>query len=179
MRQVHARRQGRKLSSCQRDKSGAERGSSLIRELLGSHMKYKTILCRRSSLHDQQLSQTCSSTKCNQFTVNIMSLEQVPTSRLYVGEEKTPSQHPLGPLTASEISRSVSLIKELWPPHADIQFKTITLQEPEKAEVVPFLAAEHAGQQTPFVERRSFVIYYLRNTVSLHVVQKWREALEE
>ena len=97
-----------------------------------------------------------------------MSMEQVPTSLALVGGKKSTSilQNPLGPLTANEISESASLIKGLWPSNTTIQFKSITLQEPDKADLVPFLAAEHAGQQPPSVERRSFVVYYIRNTVS-------------
>jgi primary-amine oxidase len=96
-----------------------------------------------------------------------MSTEQVPTSLPFVGGKKVTLQHPLGPLTASEISESASLIKGLWPSNTNIQFKSITLQEPSKTDLVPFLEAEHAGQQTPAVERRSFVVYYIRNTVSI------------
>jgi primary-amine oxidase len=98
-----------------------------------------------------------------------MSLDQVFTSLPFVGgkKDKASPQHPLGPLTANEISESATLIKALWPSNTNIQFKTITLQEPTKAELLPFLEAEHAGRQTHVIERRSFVVYYLRNTVSL------------
>ena len=96
-----------------------------------------------------------------------MSTEQIQTSLPFVGGKKATLQHPLGPLTASEISESASLIKGLWPSNTNIQFKSITLQEPAKADLVPFLEAEHTGRQTPAVERRSFVVYYIRNTVSI------------
>jgi Cu2+-containing amine oxidase len=112
----------------------------------------------------RQLPHPTSSTK--RKLVNKMAMEQLSTSLPFVGGKKATIQHPLGPLTASEITESASLIKGLWPTNTNIQFKSITLQEPSKADLVPFLAAEHAGQQTPSVERRSFVIYYLRNTVS-------------
>jgi primary-amine oxidase len=91
-----------------------------------------------------------------------MSTEQVLVSL----PKKTALQHPLGPLTAAEISESTRLIKGLWPSNTNIQFKSITLQEPKKSELVPFLAAEHSRQRTPTVERKSFIIYYIRNTVS-------------
>lgn len=94
-----------------------------------------------------------------------MSTEQVPTFLPIVGGKKVVLQHPIGPLTATEITESAEIIKSIWPSNTDIQFKAITLQEPDKSELVPFLAAEHAGQQTPTIERRSFVIYYIRNTV--------------
>lgn len=83
-----------------------------------------------------------------------------------VGGKSLPLQHPLGPLTSAEISESTRLIKALWPTNVDLQFKTITLQEPSKADLTPFLAAEHAGQPVPNIERRSFVVYYIRKTVS-------------
>lgn len=76
-------------------------------------------------------------------------------------------QHPLGPLTAAEITESSRLVKGLWPSTTDLQFKVITLQEPNKADLTPFLTAEHAGKKAPSVERRSFVVYYIRNTVSI------------
>lgn len=95
-----------------------------------------------------------------------MSTEQVPVSLPFVGRKKTVAQHPLGPLTPDEITESARLIKGLWPSNTSIQFKSITLQEPDKAKLVPFLAAEHAGRPTPTIERQSFVLYYIRNTVS-------------
>ena len=97
-----------------------------------------------------------------------MSTEQVEVSLPFVGGQKTKQvpQHPLGPLTAFEITESARLIKSLWPTGTDIQFKSITLDEPNKADLVPFLAAEHAGRQPDAIERRSFVLYYIRNTVS-------------
>lgn len=73
--------------------------------------------------------------------------------------------HPLGPLTGQEIVQTSTLIKALWPQDINIQFKTITLHEPAKAELVPYLAAERAGQPTPSIDRRAFVVYYLRGTV--------------
>lgn len=94
-----------------------------------------------------------------------MSTEQISVSLPYVGG-KTAPQHPLGPLTAGEISESARLIKSLWPSNTNLQFKVITLKEPYKTELVPFLASEHAGQSTPTIERKSFVVYYIRNTVS-------------
>jgi primary-amine oxidase len=96
-----------------------------------------------------------------------MSTEQALASLPLVGRKEVAVQHPLGPLTASEISKSSRLIKSIWPSNTNIQFKSITLQEPNKAELIPFLAAEHAGDSPPTIERRSFVVYYIRNTVSI------------
>lgn len=80
----------------------------------------------------------------------------------------TPSglSHPLGPLSGSEISHSSALIKSQWPEGTKFQFKIITLLEPPKTELVPYLAAEKAGQSPKPIDRKSQVVYYLRNTVS-------------
>jgi primary-amine oxidase len=94
-----------------------------------------------------------------------MSLEQVlPT--MGATKAKLTLQHPIAPLTAAEITESSGLIKASWPSNTNLQFKAITLQEPTKAELVPYLAAEHSGQKLPQIARRSFVVYYIRNTVS-------------
>jgi primary-amine oxidase len=79
--------------------------------------------------------------------------------------------HPLCPLTAAEISTTAALIRSLWPAKTDLRFKVITLDEPAKKDFLPYLDAEHAGSGSPFIARKAFVAYYIRNTVSLqHVV---------
>jgi len=96
-----------------------------------------------------------------------MSTEQAGTLPIVGGKKAFATfEHPLGPLTASEIVESGRLIRTQWPANTDIQFKVITLSEPKKADLAEFLVAERAGKQTPQVERRSLVVYYLRNTVS-------------
>ena len=80
---------------------------------------------------------------------------------------KTLVEHPLCPLTASEIKVSAKLVRSIYPANPDIQFKAITLEEPEKALLAPYLDAEHAGKRVPKLERRAFVSYYIRNTVRL------------
>ena len=74
--------------------------------------------------------------------------------------------HPLCPITAAEIKQSAHLIKRLYPAKTDFSFKAITLEEPDKAQLVPYLDAEHSGGRLPYIERKIFVSYYLRNTVS-------------
>ena len=76
-------------------------------------------------------------------------------------------QHPIAPLTASEITESSRLIREFWPANTNLHFKAIMLQEPNKAELLPYLAAERKGGRPAPIERRSFVTYYIRNTVSI------------
>lgn len=73
--------------------------------------------------------------------------------------------HPLGPITAAEIKQSAALIKTLWPAEQALYFKAITLLEPAKAGLLPYLKAERAGQSVPSLERRAFVLYYFRATV--------------
>ncbi|KAH7627784.1 copper amine oxidase [Sordaria sp. MPI-SDFR-AT-0083] len=76
--------------------------------------------------------------------------------------------HPLGPLSASEITQSSSLIKTSWPSGTEIHFKIITLLEPAKAQLMPYLVAERAGQTPLDIDRRAFVVYSLRGTHNVH-----------
>ncbi|KAL9634222.1 MAG: hypothetical protein Q9164_004221 [Protoblastenia rupestris] len=78
------------------------------------------------------------------------------------------AEHPLCPLTASEIKKSAELVRSIFPARPEIQFKAITLEEPEKAVLAPYLDAEHAGKRVPRIERKAFVSYYIRNTDKLH-----------
>ncbi|OCK83734.1 hypothetical protein K432DRAFT_290434 [Lepidopterella palustris CBS 459.81] len=78
------------------------------------------------------------------------------------------ASHPLAPLTASEITYAANLIKAGWPAHTNLHFKVITLEEPLKAQVLPYLAAEHSGEPLPRVSRKAFVNYYIRNTNKFH-----------
>lgn len=94
-----------------------------------------------------------------------MSTEQVSMAPMAESIKQIAS-HPLCPVTASEIKRSAELIKNLYPPKTKFQFKAITLEEPEKAQLVPYLEAEHKGAKLPKIDRKTFVSYYLRNTVS-------------
>lgn len=78
--------------------------------------------------------------------------------------------HPLCPITASEIKRSAEFIRKSWPSKTNVHFKAITLEEPAKTELVPYLEAEHTGHRLPHIDRRAFVSYYIRNTVSFLVL---------
>ena len=81
-------------------------------------------------------------------------------------DKKTATSHPLGPLTGAEITQSSDLIRAQWPEGTKFQFKVVTLLEPLKTELVPYLDAERAGQTPKPIERKSQVVYYIRNTVS-------------
>jgi primary-amine oxidase len=74
--------------------------------------------------------------------------------------------HPLCPLTAAEISTTAELTRSVWPANVDLRFKVITLDEPAKKSMVPYLEAEHSGSALPQIPRKAFVSYYIRNTVS-------------
>ena len=74
--------------------------------------------------------------------------------------------HPLGPLSGVEITQSSRLVTESWPEGTLFQFKSVKLREPAKKELVPYLTAERAGGSLPSIDRRSDVLYYIRNTVS-------------
>lgn len=85
---------------------------------------------------------------------------------LPVRTAKRATAHPLAPIDADEIKRAAALIRAQWPAGTDIHFKALTLEEPPKAETVPYLEAAFHGQDLPHVQRRVFAAYYLRNTVS-------------
>lgn len=95
----------------------------------------------------------------------MMAMEQVSWTPS-VGQSKQIPMHPLSPLTAAEITRSAELIKTMYPHRIDLHFKAVTLEEPEKALLVPYLEAEHHGRTTSPIDRKAFVCYYIRNTVS-------------
>lgn len=96
------------------------------------------------------------------------SLNQTKASATSNGTaKKSAPAHPLGPLTSSEISQSSDLIKAQWPEGTKFQFKVVTLLEPPKAELAPYLQAEKAGRPVKPIDRKSQVVYYLRNTVSI------------
>ena len=75
--------------------------------------------------------------------------------------------HPLAPVGGDEIQNAVALVKSQWPANTDLHFKAITLQEPAKAEAVPYIEAEFHGYDLPQINRRVFVSYYLKQTVVL------------
>ena len=94
------------------------------------------------------------------------AVQETSTSQSIPFRSMTSEAHPLNPLSASEISVSAELIKSVWPAHTDLRFKAITLEEPPKRDLVPYLEAEHHGVSLPPIPRKSFVAYYIRNTVS-------------
>lgn len=94
-----------------------------------------------------------------------MSTETVANSAA-AQPTKAVATHPLAPLSEKELRDAAAIIKASWPAHTELHFKVVTLQEPPKAEVVPYLEAEHSGKPLPSVSRKAFINYYIRNTVS-------------
>lgn len=109
------------------------------------------------------------------LVIMTMSVEQTSPVTLSAGLSKKTPSHPLSPLTASEITRASALIRALYPPKIDLHFKAVTLEEPEKAHLVPYLEAEYQGRRLPSLERKAFVCYYIRNTVRplIHNDPRW------
>ncbi|KAM3413903.1 Amine oxidase [Cercospora zeina] len=96
-----------------------------------------------------------------------MATQSVATS-LPVRTTKQNDVHPLAPVDRNEIENAVQLVRAQWPEGTDLHFKTIMLQEPAKAEMVPYLEAELQGTHLPVIDRRAFVTYYLRMTNKFH-----------
>ena len=75
--------------------------------------------------------------------------------------------HPLAPISPEEVQSAVAFVKSQWPANTDLHFKAITLEEPAKAEVVPYIEAEFHGYGLPQIDRRIFVSYYLKQTACI------------
>ncbi|KAL3446018.1 copper amine oxidase [Aspergillus insuetus] len=79
------------------------------------------------------------------------------------------TSHPLCPLSGGEIATASRIIQNLWPPSVNLRYKVITLDEPPKKELAPYLSAIRAGarvQSQP--DRKAFVAYYIRQTDRFH-----------
>lgn len=107
-----------------------------------------------------------------------MATQQIDTQQNYVTPTKQqPVAHPLCPLSGEEIAQASAIITSGWPAHTDLRFKVVTLNEPLKKELSPYLDAEHAGQPLPYIERKAFVAYYIRNTVRDTVLEVFDTSL--
>lgn len=60
--------------------------------------------------------------------------------------------HPFDQLNADEINRAREIVLQARGRHA-IHFRSIFTEEPRKADLVPFLDAEHSGQLTSRTKR--------------------------
>lgn len=87
---------------------------------------------------------------------------------------KRNATHPFAALSGDEIKNAVNLIRAQWPENTNLHFKQVTLSEPLKAEAVHFIEAEIAGASLPVIDRKVFVTYYIRSTVSLSMLFRAR-----
>lgn len=97
-----------------------------------------------------------------------MSLQSTTSSSLPIRTAKRTEVHAFAPLSKDEIATASALIRSQWPEGTDLQFKAVTLQEPAKAEAVPYLAAQRSGQSSKSIDRRAFINYYIRKTNKFH-----------
>jgi primary-amine oxidase len=56
--------------------------------------------------------------------------------------------HPLAPLSAAEFLKARDVILKSHHPNTSLIFRSVYLFEPKKADLVPYLIAEHAGKVT-------------------------------
>ncbi|KAF2108826.1 amine oxidase [Lophiotrema nucula] len=71
--------------------------------------------------------------------------------------------HPLDPLTPSEITSAAAIVRNYFP-GASLIFRAITLSEPPKKELIPYLQAERLGEHLPSPPPRVAQIqFYLEN----------------
>lgn len=90
-------------------------------------------------------------------------------SSLPLRAAKQTNTHPLAPVDANEIKQAASFVRAEWPADTDLHFKCVTLQEPAKREVVPYLEAEATGTALgTSIDRRVMVNYYIRKTNKFH-----------
>ncbi|OIW30441.1 amine oxidase [Coniochaeta ligniaria NRRL 30616] len=79
--------------------------------------------------------------------------------------------HPLDPLTPQEISLATGIVRNHFP-KVKLVFRAITLSEPPKKELVPFLEAERLGNPHPYqLPRVAQVLVYLGEATQFRRVQ--------
>jgi len=78
--------------------------------------------------------------------------------------------HPLDPLTGDEIIEISSILKSNLP-EKDLHFKVITILEPPKATLRPFLKAERNGGVRSSLPRIASSLYYERGTRNLFLAE--------
>ncbi|KAK6330431.1 hypothetical protein TWF696_003527 [Orbilia brochopaga] len=72
--------------------------------------------------------------------------------------------HPFSPLTEEEIRHAAALLRKEHP-DVDLQFKCITLREPEKEVMKRWLREPDSSK--PKIDRKAFVVFYYRRTPNL------------
>ncbi|KAJ5729156.1 copper amine oxidase 1 [Penicillium malachiteum] len=90
--------------------------------------------------------------------------------------------HPFDPLSPAEISQAAHCVKDAFP-NDDIAFRVVTLFEPAKTEMIPFLEAEHAKKPGASPPRRTALVHINLNGLSdlraLHVDLNRLEIIHE
>jgi Cu2+-containing amine oxidase len=99
--------------------------------------------------------------------IEVTSTDEIAMAKQ--GEAVPARAHPLG-LTAQEILDTASLIRACWPEESECRFKVLTLLEPPKSQLLPYLMAERSGQPPGHIDRKAFVVYSIRGTVSITLV---------
>jgi primary-amine oxidase len=79
-------------------------------------------------------------------------------------------KHPLDPLTADEILKVSALLKA-HSPKQSLHFKIITIIEPPKTQLRPFLKAERNGAIKENLPRKASSLYYHRGTADLFLAE--------
>ena len=69
--------------------------------------------------------------------------------------------HPLDPITPSELSRAVEILRKRYA-GARLRFKKIDLEEAPKKEVLAYLEAEHSRKGTRVPDRRAVIYFHQR-----------------
>jgi len=93
-------------------------------------------------------------------------MSQIESNQKALGAPK----HPLDPLNAAEIIQVSSLLKAQSPEHS-LHFKIITIIEPPKAKLRPFLKAERNGNPSSRLPRMASALYYHRGTPNLFLAE--------
>lgn len=78
--------------------------------------------------------------------------------------------HPLDPLTGDEIIQTSSVLKAKFP-EKSLHFKIITITEPPKAKLRPFLKAERNGDIKSNLPRIASSLFYERGTSNLYLAE--------
>lgn len=84
-------------------------------------------------------------------------------------------RHPLAPLSGAEITQAAALVRKALqdqedPRRATLRFKNISLHEPPKRILLPYLDAERAGRAAaarPYVPRCAAVVWTAENETIL------------
>ena len=98
-------------------------------------------------------------------TENGITINRYTNGTMTNGHLKSESYvHPLDPLSPAEITSATAILRSVYPADSPIHFKAVTLDEPAKHLVLPYLDAEHKGLALPIVPRTAYILYVMVNT---------------